>query len=169
MQTYPNPVNFGVTLPRGMATALFNVTDARSAARLTAAIRDGDTGHRFSVVSLTSYRRVRDPGAGESSRASRGPAYNWEEDDSTDGSRPLRVSRGGNVEILLRFESLQPDAQGRFAATLSIRDESPHDPWGPISVQMAAVVARVQSILPAAIQLVRGQTTGVPLTVLSAK
>jgi hypothetical protein len=34
---------------------------------------------------------------------------------------------------------------------------------------MAAVVARVQSILPAAIQLVRGQTTGVPLTVLSAK
>src|SRR5262249_34824404 len=115
MQTYPNPVNFGVTLPLGMATALFNLTDTRSPAQLTATIADGDAGHRFNVVSLTSYRRVRVPGP-------HGDRDSWEEQDSTDGGRPLNVSRGGNVEILLRFESLQPDAQGRFTAKLWVRD-----------------------------------------------
>ena len=72
MQTYPNPVNFGVTLPLGMATALFNIADARSNTMLTAAIMDGGAGHRFSVVSLTSYRRVKVPDAGEIPRGPRG-------------------------------------------------------------------------------------------------
>lgn len=166
MQIYPSPVNFGVTLPLGMANALFNITDARSNAQLTAAIADNNPGHPFRVVSLTSYRRVRTD-TGEIPGGSHGPVPDWEEDDSTDGSRPLRVSPGGNVEIFLSFESVQPGVRGRFVATLSIRDESAHGHWSPISAGLVALVANVRSILPSAVQLVRGQTTAVPVTVIS--
>jgi FAD/FMN-containing dehydrogenase len=165
MHTYPNPIDFGVTQPSDTANAVFTITDAESDALLSASIEQSGPGRPFQIISLSSYalRRVQ-PGE----MPGGGPLLEeWDEEDSSDGTQPLSVSRRGKVEVLLQFDSSRAATQDWFTATLSIRDLTAHTHWPPISAQMTAQVARILSNLPDAIEIVQGQSTSVPITVIS--
>src|SRR5262245_42869411 len=94
-------IDFGVVLPRGTADATFTIPQAQSDALLSASVTADNSQGRFRVLSLRSY-------TGESQGGSRAGDI---DKDSTDGGRPLKVSRGQRIEILLRFYSLLPKDQ----------------------------------------------------------
>jgi len=148
IETGPDAIDFGVSPPHGSADATFTIIHAQSDARLSASIVADNSQGRFRIQSLKSYEETT-------------------EKDSTDGTRPLNVSRGQKIEIALRFYSLLPKGQDYFEAVLMIQDVSANRPWKPIHAGMTALVGGITTILPPAVQIQQGQRLSVPITVIS--
>jgi len=147
METSPNPIDFGVSPPHGSADAMFTIPRAQSDAVLNASIVADDSQGRFRILSLKSFEDTTEK--------------------ETDGTRPLRVSRGQRVEIALRFFSLVPKDQDYYTAVLLIQDGSGKQPWKPIHADMTALVGGITTSLPSVVQIQRGQQLNVPITVVS--
>jgi hypothetical protein len=166
MQTGADPINFGVLPALGGTNAYFSITNARSNALLTATITNDDSHGRFSVRSLKSYTSAPVSG-GPPHTPSGSPGVTLIETDSTDGTRPLHVSRRQTILIELGFYDRLTDARDSYEATLVITDQGPSH-WAPISANMIAVVASIITTeLPAPVELTQGQTKRVGITIVS--
>src|SRR5258708_20376052 len=90
---------------------MFTIPRAQSDAVLNASIVADDSQGRFRILSLKSFEDTTEK--------------------ETDGTRPLRVSRGQRVEIALRFFSLVPKDQDYYTAALLIQDGTWNHPSNP--------------------------------------
>ena len=154
IQSGPDPVDFGVVLLARSADVTFTIARAPSDARLTASIVEDNSRGRFRILSLRSFADTT-------------------EKDSTDGTRPLKVSRGQRVEVALRFYSLSLRLLPRgknpfdFAAVLVVQSGSGKPQWKPIRARMIAMVGSITTAVPPVVEIQQGQQLGVPVTIAS--